>query len=489
MGLTNQDFEKILNVGISLSMDQNPNHILETILNSGMQITGCDAGTLYLYENGSLTFRIMKTKSMGICKGAEGETIQDMPPVSMQEENVCAYAAIHNEVVNIPNVYCSERFDFSGPRRYDELTGYHTVSMLVIPVANIDGELIGVLQMINAMDKEGNVIPFDSQFEIIIRSLGALAAVELTNLEYVEEIKMQMNSFVEAMATAIDERTPYNGTHTRKVAGYVRKLAEYINDKYQKGEHESCFTENDLEQLKLAALSHDIGKMIVPLSVMNRATRLDGGLEIIRQRFELFQAWYEIDFLKGRISKETFEQAVQELKEALEFIERVDGAGFLQDADYEKVQILSKKYLKKENREKIYYITEKERQNLSIRKGTLNDEERAQMESHVEMTAKILGKVHFNKNYKKILPWAANHHELLDGSGYPNHRKGTEIDMETRMITIADIYDALTSADRPYKKPMPKEKAFKILKGMAAEGKLDTGLVALFEEALQEERK
>lgn len=486
MGVTIQDFEKILDIGISLSTDKNPNHILEQILDSGMEISGCDAGTLYLYRDDSLMFRIMKTKSMGISKGVNGEEIHDIPPVPMKEGNVCAYAALHNEVVNIPDVYCSDRFDFSGPRRYDALTGYRTKSMLVIPVADMDGELIGVLQMMNALDGDGNVIPFDSQYEIIIRSLGSLAAVELANLQYVSEIKAQMHSFVEAMATAIDERTPYNGTHTRKVADYVLKLAAYVNKKHALGECEKYFGEKDFEQLKLAALSHDIGKMIVPLSVMNRASRLDGACEQIRQRFVLFHAWYETDLLKGRITQCEYEEHIRKLDEILAFIAQIDGMGFLPDEAYERVQQIGEMYCEREDGERFYYLTAEERKNLSIRKGTLNDEARAQMESHAAMTAKILGKVHFSKNYKKIPAWAADHHEMLDGSGYPKHLSGDEIDMETRMITVADIYDALTSADRPYKKPMPRDKAFAILGSMAEEGKLDARLVDWLREALLE---
>lgn len=462
---------------------------METILDSGMQITGCDAGTVYLNREGSLSFFLMKTLSMGVSKGTDGAPINDMPPVPMREANVCAYAAMRRETVNIPDVYDSGRFDFSGPREYDAMTGYHTVSMLVVPMENPDGELMGVLQLMNAMDEDRKTIPFDPGFEIIIRSLGSLAAVELTNIQYMGEIKAQLRSFVEAMATAIDERTPYNGTHTRNVAQYVLLLADLMNRKYAEGMCERHFSERDLEQLELAALSHDIGKLIIPRSVMDRACRLNGSFEKIEARFSMMEAWYERDFYKGLLTEEDFRAAARKLRESLEFIARIDGAGFLEEKDYEQVQRLAEEYYTDEEGKRIPWLTKEERHALSVRRGTLTPEARDLMESHVQMTEKILSKVHFHKSYNRIVKWAAGHHEMLDGSGYPRHLKGDEIALETRMITAADIYDALTGEDRPYKKPLPREKAFAILHDMAEEGRLDAEIVNWLEEAVTGKEK
>lgn len=486
MKLRYQDFERILNIGIKLCTEKDANRLLELILDNSMQITNCDASTLYLYEDNQLVFRIMKTLSQEISRGTNGEAIEDLPPVPMKEENVCAYTAIHREIVNIPDVYDSDRFDFSGPKQYDKLTGYRTKSQLVIPLENNKNELLGVLQLINAMDEEGNVIPFDSQYDIIIRSMGSMTSIELANLSYMEELRLQLHSFVEAFAAAVDERTPYNGTHTRKVAEYVRILAEYINNKYKKGEAEEYFDEERKEKLVLAALLHDIGKMIVPLRVMNRATRLDQDMEKVDNRFELLAAYYEVDLLRGRITESEYQEKTAELREALETIHRIDSMGFLDDDDYVYVQHLASRKYRKEDGTVIPYLSERERECLSIRKGTLTAEDRKLMESHAEMTGKILDKVRFQKNYSMVPKWASEHHEYLDGSGYPNHRRGSEIALETRMITIVDIYDAMTSTDRPYKKPMPKEKAFAILHSMAEEGKIDLQLLNWFEEALKE---
>lgn len=484
MSLTIQDFKEILEVGIQLTTEKDDNKLLCSIVEKGMQITNCDASTFYLYKDDMLHFRIMRTVSQNICRGMDGEAITDIPPVPFKEENVCAYTAIHRKVVNIEDVYHSEEFDFSGPKRYDSMTGFRTQSMLVIPVENNNGELIGVLQMINAQDENDNVIPFDPQYEIIIRSLGSLAAIEMTNIQYVQEIKAQLHSFVEAMATAIDERTPYNGSHTRNVAKYATLLAKKINEKARLGECDEFFDEERLEKLELAALLHDLGKMIIPKSVMNRATRMDRDMAALEDRIALLKCYYEIDCLKNRITEEEYKEKVALLEDIIEFVHRIDNVGFLQQEDFDRVQEIATMYYEKEDGEKVYYITERERVCLSVRKGTLTDEDRAIMESHVVMTAKILSKVHFNKYYIDVPRWAAEHHEFLNGSGYPNHISGDQLDTETRILAIADIYDALTANDRPYKPPMPKAKACAILHSMVEEGKLEGRFVDWLEEAV-----
>ena len=198
------------------------------ILDSGMEIANCDGGTLYIERDDSLHFQVMKTISMNVDKGKNGENI-DLPPVPMKEENICAYTLIHKKALNIKDVYSSTEFDFSGPLRYDSMTGYHTQSMLTIPLLNQEDEAVGVLQLINAMDENGNVIAFDESLEHIILALASQATIAVSNIRYLEEIKDQMWSFTEAMAEAIDSRTPYNANHVRNVAVYAGKIADYMN--------------------------------------------------------------------------------------------------------------------------------------------------------------------------------------------------------------------------------------------------------------------
>ncbi|MCR5273064.1 MAG: HD domain-containing protein [Lachnospiraceae bacterium] len=478
-----EELRRVVNIGIELTTEKNHNLLLKKMVTSAMDIAECDAGTLYLYVDNALEFKIMRTLSMGVSRGEDGEKI-DLPPVPLREGNVCAYAAIHRELINIPDVYTSDRFDFSGPKNYDKITGYRTGSMLVIPLEDSENELVGVLQLMNKHN--GHEDPFTEEDEFLIRSLGSMAAISLSEKIYLTEVKDQMHSFVQAFATAVDERTPYNGSHTRKVTEYSAILADYINEIHEKGETEDFFNENRREQLVLAATLHDIGKMIVPLSVMNKATRLDTDLPKVIDRFEFLSVCYERDMYKGKITEEENEKMQQYLSDSLDFIKEIDNAGFMPDEKLERVKDISEHKYVKENGEELPFLNDKETECLMIRKGTLTDKERKIMESHVVMTKRILDQVHFNKRYCNVAKFAAEHHEKLNGKGYPNGLTADELCLESRMLAVCDVYDALTSSDRPYKKPMPKEKAFAILYDMAKYNELEERLVRYLEEALSD---
>ena len=481
----NNKLMEILKIGIQMAQETNRNHLLQTIMDKSMEYANCDAGTLYLYENDALTFKLMRTDSQNINKGKDGEVIE-LPPVPLREENICAYSAIHRKILNIEDVRTSDMFDFSGPIRYDEMTGYRTKSMLVIPIANHEDKLIGVLQLINAMNEEGTVISFEPSMEPVILSLASQAAIVLSNLLFTEEIKRQMWSFTEALAETVDARTPYNGNHIRNVAKYAGMLADYFNTLYEQGKETEYFNEQRREQLVMGALLHDIGKMIIPLEVMNKATRLDSKEDLLLARLELIRSFYEIDGLKGRISKEQANEKMQEVDEVKEIIAQVNGIGFLNDELLAKLERVLPLVYEKAEGEKLAYFTEIEKECLRVRKGTLTTEERDIMESHVVMTERILSKVHFNSYYADSPVWAATHHECLDGSGYPKGLTAEELALESRIMAVADICDALLASDRPYKKPLPKEKAFQIMHNMAEEGKLEKRLVDYMQACLEE---
>lgn len=482
----NKKLMEILEIGIQMAQETDRNHLLQMILDKSMEYANCDAGTLYLYENEVLAFKLMRTDSQHINKGKDGEKIE-LPPVPLKEENICAYAAIHRQVLNIEDVRTSDMFDFSGPMRYDEMTGYRTKSMLVLPITNHEDKLIGVLQLINAMDAEGTVISFEPAMEPVIRSLASQAAIVLSNLLYTEEIKQQMWSFTEALAETVDARTPYNGSHIRNVAKYAGMLAEHINKLYEEGKETEYFNTQRKEQLVMGALLHDIGKMIVPLEVMNKATRLDSKEALLLARLDLIYSYYEIDGLSGRISKEQAEEKKQEVLAVKELVGLVNGAGFLDDGLLAQLEAVLPLTYEKPDGEVLAYFTETEKECLRVRKGTLTAKERSIMESHVVMTERILSKVHFNSYYADSPVWAATHHECLDGSGYPKGLKAEELALESRIMAVADICDALLASDRPYKKPMPKEKAFQIMRNMAEEGKLEQKLVDYMQVCLEAE--
>ena len=301
--------------------------------------------------------------------------------------------------------------------------------------------------------------------------------------QHMDEIRQELWSFTAALAETIDARTPYNGSHIRKVAEYVGKMADYINELHEQGLEEECFDKQRKEQLVMAALLHDIGKMVIPLGIMNKTERLSDP-ERIQSRFDLISAYYEIDRLSGRLTEEEAKEKQEELVRVIKIAQRANTADLIDDEMAAELEGILHLVYEGEGREPIPYFTEVEKDCLRVEKGTLTEAEREIMESHVLMTERILSKVRFDKHFADSPKWAVTHHEMLDGSGYPYHLKGDELATESRILAIADICDALLATDRPYKKPMTKEQAFGIMEEMADEGKLDKKLVKYMQKCI-----
>lgn len=476
-----EDMKRVLDIGIKLTSEKSYAKLYEIIMREAMAITNCDAGTLYICKDNKLYFTIMRTNSQDFYKGGDGEII-DMPPVEMTESNVCSYSAIHKQIINVDDVYMDEKFDWIGPKKYDSITGFHTQSMLVIPLVNHEGQVLGVLQLINALDDNGEIIPFHASYEYIIYSLASQASISMSNQMLIHELQELMSSFVTAMTTAIDSRTPYNANHTRMVAQYCDEMAGYIHQAYLRGETAYDIPEENRKQLVMAAKLHDVGKMIIPLAVMNKASRVENELPMMRKHWEYLKAELRICMLEGKISMQEYEEKLATVEDGIKTVEEVDTAGFLNDALYEKILELGSLKLPLSNGTEENFVTQEQKDCLLVRKGTLTERERRIIESHVEYTSVILKDIHFGNNYDKVALMAARHHEYLDGSGYPEHVSSECLSTEMRLLTIMDIYESLTSTDRPYKKTIPLERALSILESMAGEGKLDAGLVALVKE-------
>lgn len=492
---TKEMMSDILDVGINLTSEDNIEKLFGTIIKKCIGMANCDAGALYLCEDGALVLRYAVRYSEGISKAGgeyQDEKVSLAIPADIGKDevlNVNVYAAAMGETVNIDDIYENARFDFSIEKNYGFLTGQPVRSVLVMPFNDNSDEVMGVLQLINAYGENGSIIPFSKEYEHIIASMISQAAISAANMLYIEEIKTLMKSFVQAMSTAIDERTPYNGSHTRKVTMYAGIMADYINRLNCEGRTDMFFTKQHKDNLLLAAGLHDIGKMIVPLSVMNKATRLGDRYGEVMLRYELIQSYLRIDMLEGRMAESEYNREYAFLEKTKELVEYVNPKGYIaEDVTGFIDEVLSKSYVKPDGTV-IAYMSGEEAECMKIRKGTLSASERRVMESHVDMTEKILSRVHFDRTHEKVPIWASKHHEMLDGSGYPKKLKGDEIEPEARILAIIDIYDALTSADRPYKMPMPKDEAFRILRDMAREGKLDKTFVKYFEDAVNEYEK
>ena len=479
------DTKKLLNICMAFSKEQDHSKLLEIILQEAMSITNCDAGTLYILEDNKLHFRVISTKSLHVYQGINDTSL--LPSVEMTPENVCSYCAIEKTVLNISDVYNSTTFDFSGPKKYDAMTGYKTHSMLVSPMKDDKGNVIGVLQLMNALDDNNNVIPFDEVFALIILSLGAQAAICLSNINYAKESIEFLNSFVNVMTTAIDQRSPYNANHSKSMTQYADKFINWLNTTNNKWK----FDETKKCQFLMSVQLHDIGKLVIPLEVMNKETRLSSRLNEVMNRLKIIELITKVEFLEKSTgtmfekltAKADTELIFAQIEEARNIIAKVNVAGYVPDDMINTITQIGGRYYVDTDRVRKKWLTDEELDCLLIQKGTLTSEERQTMESHVVLTEKMLKEMKFTKDYKDVIDWASSHHEFINGKGYPKQLSNEEICPEVRLLTILDVFDALTAIDRPYKPAMPADKAFGILENMVMDGQIDGDILMLFKQS------
>lgn len=482
---TLKQIETLLNVGIALSGEKDHNKLLEMILTEARKITRADAGTLFLREGDRLIFKIIQNETLNIFQGANGEKI-DLPEVILageNTENISGYVAVTKKSVNVPDVYDAQNFDFRGPKKYDLLTGYRTRSMLVIPLENHEGEVIGVLQLLNARNLQGEVVPFEPYYEKVISSLASQAAISLTNAQFIEDIENLLNSFVEVMATTIDARSPYNANHTRRVARMAEEFARVISAGTVGKLKDEYFDEERTDQLVMAAWLHDIGKIATPSKVMDKATRLEERYELIMQRLDYIAAQTRLAYLETLQPEPSLAELLAEVEAARTLITEANNpATFVTQEMQARLQAIAGRTYLSWSGENQNWLTLAELEALSVDRGTLTATERKIMEEHVEITGRILEVVPFPNKLRHVPEWAVLHHEYLDGKGYPKGLKAGEVPLEGCILTLLDIFDALTASDRPYKKAMTPETALQILGRMVVEGKLHAGLFEIFSE-------
>ena len=476
--MTSTPFQKLLHVCMALSAESDREELLSHILDTAIDIANSDSGTLYLLENNKLHFCRTVIKSLSIRQGGHTNPIASQPlPLSFS--NICTRAVLENRLINVADIRSREDFDFSDIREHDAATGYYTRSMLVVPLANDRGDIIGVLQLINALTGSGELTVFPMEVEALMTALASQAAISITNALYSEQITQLLDSLVGALSTAIDARTPYNANHTRNMVKYATHFLDWL----KKTENIWQFDPDMQRSFLLSIWLHDVGKLVVPLEVMDKATRLGPDLTKIEHRFSTMALLSKIALLQGEIDQAEYEQRISDQERVLSFIREINEAGILPDETLFHIDEIAKLQFVDQNGEIKPWITEQEHKQLSIRKGTLTAEERTIMESHVDVTTRILNQVSFPKRYSKVPVWASAHHELLNGRGYPNRLTAESIPPEVRLLTILDIFDALTAFDRPYRTGMPAEEALSILQTMAQEGTLDAHIVSLFIES------
>lgn len=361
--------------------------------------------------------------------------------------------------------------------------------MLVIPLKNIDEEVIGVLQLINAKDDQGNIIPFAKEYEKVFSALASQAAVTISNFKYLTQIENLLNSFVKSIATAIDARTKYNTNHTKKLVKLVRNIIELINSRDNEEFLNDYFNEERKEQLIMAGWLHDVGKVVTPLHLLNKASKLGDRLAIVLQRLDYIRAKTDKLYWQKKFEQEEYNesfenrhnQKVELIKDARNLIIKLNsGESILTAQEAEKLKKYSQMSYIDGNGNQQKWLTEYELDCLMIRRGTLTAAERSRIEEHVTVGKNILKAIPFLDRLKKVPDFVYMHHELLDGSGYPEGLSGDQLPLEVRILTLVDIFEALTASDRPYRNALSIEKALSILGEMVKEEKLDARVFNLF---------
>lgn len=319
-------------------------------------------------------------------------------------------------------------------------------------------------------------------YRYISDKIAHITAIAEINEKHYAETKELFNSFVKVMTSAIDERTPYNANHSINVAGYTGKFVQFLRGKFAQNSPYHLDTSRE-EQIIMSAYLHDVGKIVTPLEVMDKESRLGNRLPFISLKFEIKKLYDKVVYQAGQTSEDDYNAGVMYINDTIAFVERINTAGFLPDEDLERVKTLAQITYIDDNGKTVPVFDDCDIVSLSTRKGTLTDSERGIMENHATVTERLLGKMKFTEELKHVPDWAKSHHEFIDGTGYPHKISAEQVTLEVRILTVMDIFDALTANDRPYKRAMPYEGAVKVLRAMVEEGKLDGELVELFIES------
>ena len=487
-------------VGIALSAEKNFSTLLEKILIGAKKITKADGGTLYLLNaEKKLEMVVVQTDSLGIHLGGNTDKPINFKPVSLYLDDgsanlnmVVTRSVIENKPINIIDAYNTPDYDFSGTYEFDKSTGYHSQSFLAVPMKNHENEVIGVLQLINAksVDSE-DIIPFTEEDQHLVESLASQAAVAIANKQLVDSLNELFSSLVQLIATAIDEKSPHTSGHCKRLPDITMALADAVHD--TKGEifKDFLMTKEDRYELEVAAWLHDCGKLTTPEYVMDKSTKLerivdridsiDLRLEIIKRDAEIEKLTSIANGINSDEANRVYQEKIKTLKEAGEFIRRHNKGGeFMSEEDIHKIKNCAK--LKWKDKQGIIQplLSQDETDNLCIVKGTLTEEERDIINNHIGATIKMLETLPFPKHLQNVPEYAGGHHERVDGKGFPKGLMKDEMSVQARIMAIADVFEALTARDRPYKDPMKLSQAVSILKKMSETGHIDPDLFDVF---------
>ena len=506
-----QSLVSVISVGAALSNERDINRLLEAIMVAAKNISHADGGTLYLTakDGKSLRFAILRNDTLGIALGGDPAhpiTFPNLPLTTPDgqpnDAMIAAYVANRGETVNIADAYEAEGFDFSGTRKFDQSTGYRSKSFLTVPMRNHEKEIIGVLQLINAIDPEtGRVLPFSAADQRLAESLASQAAIAVSNRQLISQLEELFVAFINMINLAIDEKSPYTAGHCVRVPVLTMMLAEAAVEAAQlPGNPLAGFVmdEQDRSELKIAGLLHDCGKVTTPVHVVDKATKLEtiyDRIHTIETRFEVIKRDAENALLRAQLALRTpgdsaAEQELlslcsaqlRQLDDDMAFLRRTNSGGeFMRDADLERIRAIAALYSWRDPcGAEQPCLSADELENLSIRAGTLTATERDIINHHIVATIRMLEQLPWSKNLKNVPEYAGGHHERMDGTGYPRGLKREEMSIQARMIGIADIFEALTARDRPYKKGKTLSESLTILGKMKQGGHVDPDLFDVF---------
>ena len=490
-----QRLEQLHAIGASLSAERDIHRLLESILTAAKTITRADGGTLYrLTEDGTLRFEIVRTSSLQYYLG--GTTGEPVPfyPIHLTGKDgkpnhsmVAAYAALTGQTVSIADAYTADGFDFTGTRNFDKKTGYRSKSFLTVPMANHEREIIGVLQLINAQDpKTGEIVPFSPADQRLAESLASQAAIALTNRMLINQLEQLFESFIAMINTAIDEKSPYTGGHCQRVPALTMMLAEAVNETSHGPLSAFHMTDKDRYELKIAGLLHDCGKVTTPVHVVDKATKLESiydRINLIDTRFEVLKRDAEIAMLRDGTAKgkKRWREFLRQVEEDRSFLRAANiGGERMSDEDVERVQRIAEYRWTDVSGHEAKFLTDDEVKNLAIRAGTLNPEERQVINHHIVATIKMLESLPWPRHLKNVPEYAGGHHERMDGKGYPKGLTREQMSVQARVMGIADIFEALTAKDRPYKKGKTLSESLEILGRFSQNGHIDPDLFDVF---------
>jgi HD-GYP domain-containing protein (c-di-GMP phosphodiesterase class II) len=488
-----QRLEQLNAIGASLSAERDINRLLESILAAAKTITRADGGTLYrLTDDRCLRFEIVRTSSLRYYLG--GTTGNPVPfyPIQLYKDGkpnhgmVAAYAALTGKTVNIADAYAPvDGFDFSGTRAFDSKTGYRSKSFLTVPMLNHDRETIGVLQLINAQDpRTGEIVAFSASDQRLAESLASQAAIALTNRMLIIQLEQLFESFINLINSAIDEKSPYTGGHCQRVPQLTMMLAEAVNETREGPLSDFHMTEKDRYELKIAGLLHDCGKVTTPVHVVDKATKLEtiyDRIHLIDTRFEVLKRDLEIEALRGGMDPQKMRTRLRELDDDRRFLHACNiGGERMKDEDVERVKRIAAYRWRDVSGHDANFLSDDEVKNLTIRAGTLTDDERKIINHHIVATIKMLEALPWPKHLTSVPEYAGGHHERMDGKGYPKGLTREQMSVQARCMGIADIFEALTAKDRPYKKGKTLSESLEILGRMKLNKHVDPDLFDIF---------